>query len=988
MISIRSEIPAWIRVKHFCVNTEEEFNVESIHLGQSNYMSWIMGAHRHQSSLDGKPRWRFHTDGAVWSSPTIVDGEIYFGSDDGCVYAVDELSGTKLWSHETEGSVRSSPSVVDETLYIGSYDGSLYAIDTANGSCQWEFETKGGIRSSPTISEETLFVGSNDTKIYAIDINSGKKIWDFETGHNIWSSPTVVDQTVFIGSKDDCIYALDTSSGELKWRYQTNGRIEASPTVKEDSVLCANYAGEVISIERGSGERNWQYATKNQIRSSPTSNEQLTFIGSDDGKLHAIDTATGAFEWTAETGAHIHSSPTLVDRTVFVGNHAGKIFAFDSVSGEKRWTCSVGDKISSSPTVADGILYIGDRGTSSLHAIKVKAGSSSGSRVLNKTLGHHTKDRSRVGQGIVEESLKRGQNAVQSANEAHERGNYHTEVTELQEALSEFNNAWNKAKLRENNHEVKDIKTQIENVKNKIKTAKKLRAHNKIDQAIEEANQYISDGNKQFGNQKYSQAEANFKKAKDKLSLAANKAGEFDLDEKENIEEKIDSTRKSIKSCRLAPLNDRLSTGQELISNEKYSEAVRIIEQTIQDIKNLDFDNTDSKETLNNAKASLLDAQLRQNDERIEDAQDQFNSGKYHKAYKEFKDIKAGLEELFEDAASYEMFEKQDEINELIDYCSDIISETRNELYSDVTGTAAPVSDIEVESPQTTTSSSELPGSEIPTTTLQTNSSKAGGNRPEFERIEELGTGGTASVYKVQLEDSGEIAALKKPDFEGTFTNSKLKEFVNEAQTWRKVDSHRNIVSVRDWGKQPVPWLLIEYIENGDLDSAIHDVGLSDGLQIMKGVTDALVHADRICHHDIKPKNILLTEELSPKLADWGLAKITGTSRSRESKIGTVGYRAPEQFNHESLDHRTDMYQLGVTGYEILTGELPFDPQVTDSLEHKVKHAQPTPPSEINSNIPSDVDELILRCLAKDKSDRFNSHASLRESIEDLLDTI
>ena len=941
-----------------------------------------MGAHRHQSGLDGNPRWRFHTDDAVWSSPTIADGEIYFGSDDGCVYAVDELSGTKLWQYETEGSVRSSPSVVDGILYVGSYDGCVYAIDTANGSFQWKFETGGGIRSSPTISEGTLFVGSNDTKLYAIDIDSGDKIWEFQTGYNIWSSPTVVDQTVFIGSKDDCLYAVDASTGEVEWRYQTNGRIEASPTVDGDSVICANYAGEVISLDMVSGEINWQYETQSQIRSSPTTNDQLTFIGSDDGRLHAINLDNGGIEWIAETGDHIHSSPTLVDRTVFVGNYDGKIFAFDSVSGEKKWTLPVGDKITSSPTVADGILYIGGRGTSSLHAIKVEAGSSSGSRVLNKTLGHHTKDESHVGQGIVEESLKRGQTAVQNANKAHERSNYQTEVAELKNALSEFNNAWNKAKLQANGHDPAEITSQIEDVKNKITAAKKSRAHDKINRAVEEANQHISEGNKLFESQKFSQAEANFEEAKKELSFAAEKADDFDLNEKEKIEEKIDGTVESIRSCQLAPLNKRLSTGQEYISDEKFSEAVRIIEQTIQEVNTLNFNNTDTRETLSNAKHSLLDAQIRQNDERIEDAQDKFNSGEYDKAYKEFKDIKSGLEDLFEDAASCEMNEKQGEINELIDYCSNLISEARSELYSDVTDTAVAVSDIEVTSPQASTSSSELSASDIPTTSVQTGSSEAGsGSRPAFERIEELGTGGTASVHKVRLEDSGVIAALKEPKFDGTYTKSKLKEFINEAQTWRKVDGHQNIVSVRDWGKQPVPWLLIEYVENGDLASAKHDIGISEGLEIMKGVTDALIHADRVCHHDIKPRNILLTEELSPKLADWGLAKITSTRRSRESKIGTVGYRAPEQFNHESLDHSTDMYQLGVTGYEMLTGQLPFDPQGTDSLEHKVKHEQPTPPSEINSNIPSDVDELILRCLAKRKSDRFNSHTKLRECI-------
>ena len=116
----------------------------------------------------GDQQWAFETGRAVSSSPTVVDGTVFVGSDDDNLYAVDTETGQEQWAFETGGAV-SSPTVVDGTVFVGSYYDNLYAVDAETGSEEWAFETGGSVYSSPTVVGGTVFVGSHDNNLYAVD---------------------------------------------------------------------------------------------------------------------------------------------------------------------------------------------------------------------------------------------------------------------------------------------------------------------------------------------------------------------------------------------------------------------------------------------------------------------------------------------------------------------------------------------------------------------------------------------------------------------------------------------------------------------------------------------------------------------------------------------------------------------------------------------------------------------------------------------------
>jgi hypothetical protein len=141
---------------------------------------------------------------------------------------VDAATGEQEWAFDTSDWVNSSPTVVDGTVFVGSNDDNLYAVDAATGDQEWVFETGDPVYSSPTVVDGTVFVGSTDNNLYAVDAATGDQEWAFETGSSVYStSPTVVDGTVFVGSNDYNLYAVDAgvegSSEDSRVRLKTLG---------------------------------------------------------------------------------------------------------------------------------------------------------------------------------------------------------------------------------------------------------------------------------------------------------------------------------------------------------------------------------------------------------------------------------------------------------------------------------------------------------------------------------------------------------------------------------------------------------------------------------------------------------------------------------------------------------------------------------------------------------------------------------------------
>jgi len=263
---------------------------------------------------------------------------------------------------------------------------------------------------------------------------------------------------------------------------------------------------------------------------------------------------------------------------------------------------------------------------------------------------------------------------------------------------------------------------------------------------------------------------------------------------------------------------------------------------------------------------------------------------------------------------------------------------------------------------------------------------------------EVIGRGGNADVFRVTVQRSGrEIpVAVKQPRLQGTLDTDTVKRFVQEADVWAELDGHEHIVSLHDWGAEPLPWLAMEYMDRGTLADVPDGerLPLEQALWVGICVSRAVHHAHRfgVAHHDIKPANVLFTSSgdgwAVPKVSDWGLARLMLDETGSVAEF-SPGYAAPEQFDAEeygSPDDRTDIYQVGTLVYELVTGRPPFEGSATAVMQG-VLSTKPTPPSEV-ADVPAELDDVLGEALAKEPDERYESILYLRDRLQELFDSL
>jgi eukaryotic-like serine/threonine-protein kinase len=311
--------------------------------------------------------WTFKTQGPVKSSPAIVGGRVFVGSNDTNVYALDLRTGHKVWSFKAGDAVESSPLVLGGKVFVGSTDAHVYALDGATGKELWKFQTGDKILSGPNWVASTnaagapwILVGSYDYKLYSLDSETGKTNWTYETGNYINGSPAVAGgQTVF-GGCDALLHVIALADGTKVKQVEAGAYIAGSGAFEDNRVYIGHYENEFICVDLNEGKRVWTFKDRSfPYFSSPAVTPDRVIFGGRDKKLHCVKKSDGTPVWSFATRGKVDSSPVVCGEKVVVGSDDGRLYVVSLNEGKELWKYEVGEGLTSSPAVAEGRIVIG-----------------------------------------------------------------------------------------------------------------------------------------------------------------------------------------------------------------------------------------------------------------------------------------------------------------------------------------------------------------------------------------------------------------------------------------------------------------------------------------------------------------------------------------------------------------------------------------------------------------------------------------------------
>ena len=343
--------------------------------------------------------WTFTTGGAVTTSPAVVDGKVYFGSDDGSIYAVNASSGALIWNYSTGGPVQSSPAVVEGVVYVGGFHShAVFALNASSGELLWSSPISSVYPneiSSTAVANGLVYVdvymaGTDGGVLYALNATTGALAWSWKPFIYLDSSPAVDGGKVYVCTGMETVEALDEDSGASVWcvRIRDTGwnassggyfPLHCAPCVDKGILYVGDSNQTVYAMNASNGAFLWSGKVVGGVdRSSAAVADGMVYIGTtvggtsgnlSYGGVCALNATTGVLAWNFTGSSVSSSSPAVAGGIVYVGFDDGwnqlnvtgghDVCALNGTTGEVIWSYETGAAVYSSPAIANEIVYVG-----------------------------------------------------------------------------------------------------------------------------------------------------------------------------------------------------------------------------------------------------------------------------------------------------------------------------------------------------------------------------------------------------------------------------------------------------------------------------------------------------------------------------------------------------------------------------------------------------------------------------------------------------
>ncbi|MEM1355812.1 MAG: PQQ-binding-like beta-propeller repeat protein [Planctomycetota bacterium] len=316
-----------------------------------------------------EPAWVFETGGAVLSSPTIVDGVVYVGSEDKHLYAIDGASGQLKWKFEAKTLIDASPVVVDGVVYVGTDGGVLHAIRAETGAGLWAFEAEGRISGEAGVTNLTtddgeqpkvVLAGSHDGLLYCLDAETGAKRWSYETGDYINCGITLDRGTIVLGGCDTYLHLIDLNTGEGRGEVALGGEVAGTPALANGFAYLGHMQNEVVAVNLETKEVAWRFTDRNfPYVGAPALAGDRLLIGSRGRRLYCLDRNTGEQLWGIRTQGGVEGGPVIAGERAIFGSAGGRVSIINITNGQTVWQHDLGASISVSPAVVPWLVVVG-----------------------------------------------------------------------------------------------------------------------------------------------------------------------------------------------------------------------------------------------------------------------------------------------------------------------------------------------------------------------------------------------------------------------------------------------------------------------------------------------------------------------------------------------------------------------------------------------------------------------------------------------------